>query len=218
MATLTSLAAEVYTLTNRPDLVAETLISLRKAIRKFHGADTFKRDLATVRLAITSFTPVAANQYRWNIPLDNFPNFRRFKTVQYPLDRVTPANQVAAPLVDWPGGFSPSREYCEVAVDNLFDSYGYEKSNYYFITGDTLNLKSGWYVDYLDFSYYKWPVIPAIGVALGSWIVNTYEDAIIEEAAGAVFKMIGKDEEFQRFQGLFLENLSIIKTTDLGEA
>jgi hypothetical protein len=217
MATLTSLAAEVYTLTNRPDLVAETLLSLKKAIRKFHGADTFKRDLATVRLNIAALTPIAVNQYRWNIPLTEFPNFRRFKIVQYPLDRILPTTD-AAPLIDWPGGFQPSREYSEVAADNVFDGYGYEKPNYYFITGDTLNLKSGWYVDYLDFTYYKWPVIGLVGDTLASWIVNTYPDAIIEEATGAVFKMIGKDEEFQRFQGLFLENLSIIKTTDLGEA
>lgn len=217
MATLNTLAAEVYTLTNRPDLVAETLSSLRKAIRKFHGADTFKRDLGTVRVNIAALTPIAPNQYRWNLPLDTFPNFRRFKVVQYPLDLILP-NNISSPLVDWPGGFSPSREYAEVAADNLFDSYGYERPNYYFITGDTLNLKSGWYVDYLDFTYYKWPVIPAVGDTLGSWIVNTYPDAIVEEAAGAVFKMIGKDEEFARFQGMFNENLAIVKTGDIGEA
>lgn len=218
MATLNSLAADVYTLTNRPDLTAETLISLRKAIRKFHAADTFKRDLGTVRLDITAMTPIAPNQYRWNIPLDTFPSFRRFKIVQYPLDLVLPANQTIAPLIDWPVGFQPTREYIEVAADNIFDSYGYEKPAYYFVTGDTVNLKSAWYIDRLDFTYYKWPVIPAADVTLNSWIVNTYPDAVVEEAAGAVFKMIGKDEEFARFQTLFAENLALIKASDIGEA
>lgn len=218
MATLLTLAADVYTLTNRPDLVAETLISLRKAIRKFHGADTFKRDIGTVRLDITAFTPIAVNQYRWNIPLDSFPQFRRFKVVQYPLDRILPANQMPAPLLDWPVAFGSSREYTEVSADDIFDGYGYEKPNYYFITGDTVNLKSGWYIDWLDFSYYKWPLMGAQGDTLTSWIVNAYPDAVIEEATGAVFKMIGKDEEFARFQGLFAENLSIIKSSDLGNA
>jgi hypothetical protein len=218
MATLLTLAASVYEITNRPDLVAETLSSLRKAIRKFHGADTFKRDLATVQIDITALTPVAPNQYRWNIPLDNFPLYRRFKVVQYPIDKILPASQVPAPLVDWPVGFSPSREYSEVAPDNIFDSYGYERANYYFITGDTVNLKSGWYVDYLNFTYYKWPLIGASGDTLGSWIVNSYPESVVEEAAGAVFKMIGKDEEFNRFQGMFLENLAIVKGSDIGEA
>jgi hypothetical protein len=149
--------------------------------------------------------------------LDTFPGFRRFKSVGYPLDLILPANQIPAPLTDAIFG-AGCREYVEVAPDNLFDGYGYEKPNYYFITGDTVNLRSGWYIDYLDFIYYKWPTIPAADVTLTSWIVNTYPDAIIEEASGAVFKMIGKDEEFKRFQGLFLENLSIIRGADIGEA
>lgn len=217
MATLTTLAAEVYTLTNRPDLVAETLLSVKKAIRKFHGADTFKRDMTSVEVDMTALTPVSANQYRWNIPLDNFPQWRRPKVVQYPPNRSLSVAQTPAPLIDWPAGFSPSRIYEQLLPDDLFDGYGYEKPNYFYITGDTLHLKSGWYVDYLLFTYYRWPVIGAVGDTLASWIVNTYPDAIVEEAAGAVFKMIGKDEEFNRYQSLFLENLAIIKGSDLGE-
>ncbi len=218
MATLNSLAADVYTITNRPDLVSETLVSLKKAIRKFHGADTFKRDLATLRIDMTALTPIAPNQYRWNIPLDTFANFRRFKTIQYPTDLVLPVNQVPAPTIDWPGGFHPSRIYDEVAADNLFDRYGYEKPNCYFITGNSLNLKSGWYVDFLQFTWYQWPVIGLAADALTSWIVNTFPDSVVEEASGAVFKMIGKDNEFNRFSGLFADNLAIIKASDIGEA
>ena len=50
MATLATLADDVYVLTNRPDLVSETRVALRKAIMKLHSADTFKRDLVTQRL------------------------------------------------------------------------------------------------------------------------------------------------------------------------
>jgi hypothetical protein len=217
MATLNTLAADVYTITNRSDLVAETLISLRKAIRKFHGAETFKRDLTTVRVNIGALTPITANQYRWNIPLETFPNYRRFRTVQYPSSLTPPSSSVAAPLQDSYYLGSPSKEYVEISPDNLFDSYGYEKPNYYFVTGDSLQLRSGWYVDCLDFSYYRWPDIPAATVTLTSWVVNTFPDAIIEEAAALIFKMTGKDEEYSRFQSFFLENISIIRGSDVGE-
>lgn len=218
MATLASLADEVYTITNRPDLVAETLLSLRKAIRKFHGADTFKRDLAITRIDMTAQTPLDPNQYRWSLDLSLFPMLRRFKGVNYPTDLTLPINQLPAPLTDWTVGFNRAKEFHEIAPDNLFDSYGYERQNYFFITGNTVTIKSGWYIDYLDFAYYTWPAIPTNSTdTINSWIVNEYPDAVIEEAAGVVFKMIGKDEEFGRFQGLFLENLAIIKASAIGE-
>lgn len=218
MTTLADLAADVYTLTNRPDLVAETKMSLRKAIRKFHGAETWKRDLVTLRLDMTAQTPVDPTQYRWSLDLSMFANLRRFKNVNYPVDKVLPINQIPAPLTDWAVGIRPTKEFEEISPDNLFDRYGYERTNYYFIAGSTLTVRSGWYVDWLDFVYYAWPTIPTdTATTLTSWIVNEYPDAIIEDAAGAVFKMIGKDDEFNRFQTLFAENLAILKTSTVGE-
>jgi len=219
MSTLNTLAADVYTLTNRPDLVAETLISLRKAIRKFHGAETWKRDIATVRLDMTAEVPIQPDQYRWALDLiTKFPGLRRFKNVNYPADLQYPQSQIPAPLVDWSVGMCKDKEFKEVSADNIFDSYGLERINYYMINGNVVTVRSGWYVNFLDFIYYKWPDIPTDPTAtLTSWIVNDYPDGIIEEAAGAVFKMIGKDEEFARFQTLFQENLAIMKTSTVGE-
>ena len=119
MATLGTLAADVYTLTNRPDLVQETLLSLRKAIRKFHGADTFKQDLGKTRLDMSLQTPVQPNQYRWSIDLSTFsPLLRRFKGVNYPTDLSYPVNTTPAPLIDFTVGFlslihisEPTRPY-----------------------------------------------------------------------------------------------------------
>lgn len=218
MATLTSLATDVYVLTNRPDLVAETRVALRKAIMKFHSADTFKRDLASRRLQMALFTPVQPNQFRWAIPLSEFPRFRRPSSLMYPLDLTPPQWQTPAPLIDWPAGFMRTRQYWETTADNLFDSYNAERQNCYFISGSILNIKSGWGADYLDFSYYQYPLVPTVpSDTITSWICDQYPDAVIEDAAGTVFKMIGKDDEYQRFMQLFAENLSILKMTDVGE-
>lgn len=218
MATLTSLAADVYVITNRPDLVAETKVAIRKAIRKFHGADTFKRDLRVQRVDMTALTPTDPNQYRWAIDLATFPMWRRFKAVNYPVGVVPPYNQIPAPMRDIAYGLQRTNVFEQVTPDNLYDSYGYERINYFMVAGNTVNVKAGWYMNLLDFTYYQWPVIPTLDSAtIASWIVNDYPDAIVEEAAGTVFKMIGKDEEFNRFQALFNENLAILKTADIGE-
>lgn len=217
MATIDSLAEDVYTITNRPDMVVETAVAIRKAIRKIHGADLFKRDLKVQRLTMADYTPLDPNQYRWAIELSTFERFRRPKLIQYPPSLAYPLN-IPAPIIDWPAGYQRTREFIEASVDNLFDGYGYEKPNYYYIAGNTINIRSGWYVDFLEFAYYQWPLIPAsTSTELTSWIASQFPDAIVEEASSLVFKMIGKDDEYNRFAQMFAENLSIIKATDVGE-
>ena len=217
MATLDSLAADVYVLTNRPDLVSETRVALRKAIYKFHSADTFKRDLWTQRLQMALYPPIDSDQFRWNIALTEFPRFRRPRFLRYPPDLAIPI-QTPAPLIDWPTGANWSREFVEVSSDNIFDSYRAEYTNYFFIAGSTLTIKAAYGVDYLDFSYYQYPLVPAVPTGpINSWICDQYPDAPIEEAAGTVFKMIGKDDEYNRYQTLFAENLGILRGTDVGE-
>lgn len=218
MATLTDLAADVYTITNRPDLIQETKVAIRKAIRKFHGADTFKRDLKQQRLAMATYTPVAEGQYRWSIPLDEFTRFRRMSDIRYPPELMPPENSTVL-VTNWAQGYSVSRQFTEIAANNIFDTYRAEKQNYYFVAGASLTIKSGWYVDYLDVLYYQWPEVPIDETTpFSTWIVDQFPDAIQEEASAMVFKMIGKDDEFQRFNVLFGENLQIIRGTDIGES
>lgn len=217
MATSDSLAADVYVLTNRPDLVAETRVAIRKAIYKFHSADTFKRDLITQRLQMSLYAPLSLDSFRWVIPLSEFTRFRRPRFLRYPPElTITP--QVPAPLIDWPVGAAWSKEFTEVSSDDIFDSYHSEYLNYYFIAGSALTIKSAYGMDYLDFSYYQYPLVPTVQTdPIISWICDQYPDAVIEEAAGTVFKMIGKDDEYNRYQTLFAENLSILRGTDVGE-
>ena len=217
MATIDSLSADVYVLTNRPDLVSETKVALRKSIFKCHSADTFKRDLAIQRLQMATYPTIEPNSFRWSIGLNEFPRFRRPKFLRYPPELGSP-NIPPAPLIDYPTGAVWTREFTEIAADNLFDSYRSERSNYFYIAGSTITIKSSFGIDYLDFGYYQYPLIPALSTDnIVSWICNQYPDAVIEEAAGTVFKMIGKDDESARYQALFGENIMILRGTDVGE-
>jgi hypothetical protein len=200
MATLDSLADDVYVLTNRPDLTRETKVALRKAIFKFHSADTFKRDLAVQRIQLSQYPKLSPDQHRWSIDLTEFPRFRRPKFLKSPMEQLRVV------------------EFEELAPDNLFDSYGYENLNYFIIIGSTITIKSISEHQYLDFGYYQYPNLPTLPTdPITSWIADQYPDCLIEEAAGTVFKMIGKDDEYSRYQVLFQENIAILRGTDVGE-
>ena len=45
MTTLTDLCADVYTITNRPDLINETKLAVKAATLKMHQSDYYYRDL-----------------------------------------------------------------------------------------------------------------------------------------------------------------------------
>lgn len=202
MATINSISADVYTLTNREDLVPETKVAIRKAIFKFHSADTFKRDLRTTRLTMSTYPLVTPDQFRWEIQLSEFPNFRRPKVLRYPLE-----------LRLW-----HDNDFEELSAENLFDSYKAEVKRYFFVAGSILSIRADVSPDYLDFTYYAYPAVPPDSDAtIQSWICDQYVDSIVEEAAGTVFKMIGKDDEYARYQTLFAENLAILRATDVGE-
>lgn len=224
MASLNSLADEVYTITNRPSLVPETRLAIRKAIFKFHTAETFSRDLLRTRIQFSLLTPVEPNQYRYQLDLsdaDQFPRFRRLSALYYPPELVPPVNQISAPLYDTGALWPDARTVPIKSIDNIFDtSYLNERPQYATIMGMALNLKLCWGMDYLDIFYYAYPVVPPSSTPdapITSWICDQYQDCVIEEASAAVFKAIGKDDEAATYRALFGENLMILKATGVGE-
>ena len=113
---------------------------------------------------------------------------------------------------------SVSQSRYEGASDNIFNLYGSEFQNYFFISGSSITIKAIAGFDYLNFQYYQYPLVPPVSTdPITSWICDQYPDAVIEEAAGTVFKMIGKDDEYSRYQTLFAENIMILRGTDVGE-
>lgn len=192
MATLASLADDVYVITARPDLVAETKVALRKAIYKCHAADTFKQDLHQEILDLSMHTELAPDSFRWAVPLSTFPRLRRPHLLQVP-----PYRALIEP-------------FKEISPEDILDSYRYERFNYFFIAGAMMTVRNVTGHSELEFTYYRWPDVDPQN-PIGSFICDQFPDMVIEEAAGAVFRMIGKDEEFQRYQMFFAENLAMLR-------
>lgn len=220
MASFSELRDTVYTITNRPDLVNETTLALRKALFKFHSADSWKQDLNMVVLTMASHTPL--EQWRWNIPLSTFPRHRRPKNLRIPPQDFRVGMPSSGNALFYPpfnqlsthGGFQFLTE------DNIFDSYLLEKSNYFYMAGASIYIKASWEPLKLEYWYYQNPLFSSTEDPnnISSWIADQFPDYICEEASSAVFKAIGKDDEVSRYREIFAENLQLLRMSDVGES
>ena len=62
--TLNELIAEVYTITNRPDLVAQTLTAVRSATLKMHQRDYFYKDIFETAINFSTAAYLQQLEYR----------------------------------------------------------------------------------------------------------------------------------------------------------
>jgi hypothetical protein len=205
-ALLQSIINDVYTHTNRPDLVAETALAVTKATVRMHtlgqrtsggisGAVFYIKDISTVVISL----PTQADNH-FSIDLSPYPLIRAVKTVQdynYPLT----GREVQYPPLD---------------PENIFDSYNVERANYFFRAGLGLTLKCQKPPAAIQLQYYSYPITD--GATYNSWIATDFRDAITEEAAGTVFRMIGKDEEFKVYQAMSQDNIAILQSSNITSA
>lgn len=182
-----TLLNDVYTHTNRPDLVNETTLAIRKATSKAHGSDEFPEDM--VQVTVVPSSTDKPNEYLLDVSA--IPFMRHRKIMQ---------------LIN----ASTRRAYEQISINDLFDSYGNLKKDCWYKAG--LMYRVNAYLDTasLDCIYLQNPdTNPA---SYTSWIALEHPEAVVEEAASQVFKMTGKDAEFQRYAQLSMENLMRLKS------
>lgn len=196
MTTFAELQQDVYTLTNRPDLVNETARAIRKATIKFHAADKWLRDQNTV---VVPLTPLNPGDSRYSIPTNSAP-FIRFRDVHMVRQYVNPPNGMFVELK-------------KLEIDNLLDDYGREEYNYYYRSGTSLTLRTYGSWQEAEIVYYQFP--DTSPDTYSSWIADLYRDFIVEEASAGIFKMIGQDANFQQFEKYFVENLALLRQAEI---
>jgi hypothetical protein len=168
---LVSGADGVYSITNRPDLVAETALAVRQATLAAHRSDYYKKDIVEV---ITPSASPAQSIYQLDIPT-LFPNWRNFAYIR-PYDSVTqsPVNFLLEPIA--PAG--------------IFDEYLIEKTGVYYTAGTNLNIRLAAAIDSFIVGYYANPVLTPEG-SYESWIARQQPAVIVLDAAKRIFEMIG---------------------------
>jgi len=187
---MTEMAAEVYTITNRPDLIAETSAALRKATIKLHSIDYFPRDMAEVALNI----PTPGNA----VQIDVSTTLTRFRAIAYIRDNTSPATG------------QPNKVFANIDARALLDDYSLVRTNVWYQGGQVININSSTTVSALLVGYYQNPIITPVG-SYSSWIATEYPFAIIEEAASSIFGMIGNAEMARFYMQQSAANVQLLR-------
>jgi hypothetical protein len=177
--TLTELQQEVYTITNRPDLVAQTLTAIRSATLKLHQLDYFYKDIFETGVTFTIAEFEQALDYRLLIP--------RWRALKY-----IRKSDVT--------GIDTYPPFTIIPPENVLDEYNQNRLDVAYVAGAFINIKSSTAFQYMFLGCYIHPDITEAGYS--SWIAADHPYAIVFEAASIVFKLIGDTEQFAAYTGL----------------
>lgn len=191
MATFAELCSDVYTLTNRPDLVSETKLAVKAATLKAHQMDFFYKDLYEVGVQFSSSDYIQALEYR-----TISPRYRALKYIR--------KTDVAGTPGDFLSVITPALS---------LDRYGYQREDICYAAGEVIQIKSSTSIQYVLFGCYRNPDITE--TSYDSWVALDHPYAIVYEAAATVYKQIGQDEQAAMFKKLTDEQFMMIKESNI---
>lgn len=191
MATFNELVADVITITNRPDLLAETKLAIKAATLKIHQSDYYYKDLHETGIAFSSAAFAQQLDYRVLLP--------RYRSLKY----LRKSDSTGAP-----GNFIEVLTPSEV-----LDAYGIAKDNICYVAGEVIQIKSSTEFQYAILGVYLNPNI--VEADYSSWVALDHPFAIVYEAALTVFKAIGYDEQATTFTRMAGEQLQYVKSSNI---
>lgn len=171
MADFNSIVADVYSLTNRADLVGETAIAVKSATLKLHASENFFKDLFEVPIQFD--VPGYLQQFTYRTIA---PKYRALKYIRK-LDST---------------GMTPLGFYNIITPEQIFDSYHIERLDVAYVAGDVINIKSSTSDTYALFGCYVYPTVDT-PETYSSWIAIENPYAIVYEAAKAIATMLKND-------------------------
>ncbi len=190
--TLSELIQEVYTITNRPDRVDETLSAIKSATLKAHQCDFFWKDIFETGIDFLVYDYIQSFEYRTLIP-----NWRSNKYIR-PYDAI---NSV------------PGKPFTLITPEQILDRYDVQKTEVYYAAGAEITLKSSAQYRYFLYGCYLNPDVTVAGY--NSWVAMDHPYAIIFDAAATVFKAIGKDEEAAAYRTMVPEQIAMVKASNI---
>lgn len=190
-ATLTSLVNDVYTLTNRPDLVGETLLAVRNATLKAHNIDFYYKDLFETGVVFDASLTQQSLEYKVLIP-----RWRAFKYLRKCDSQNNPLGMIEL-----------------ITPDSIFDSYQVTRENVCYVAGAELQIRSLDAFQYCILGCYLRPDVTTDNYT--SWIADEQPSAIVYDAAATVFKTIGYDEQNAAYAKLVQDEYALLRITNI---
>jgi hypothetical protein len=197
MTVWTDLVADIYVWTNRPDLVNETALALRNAIRTAHRQGVFWRDIVT-----TSVTLDVAQVQSFSFS-DKCPGMRQLVYIKSP---EVPSSETANGTEDV--------YMAEAEPRNLLDLDGYPKTNVYWGIGDVAYIRALNPVATYEIGYTQQPNTNS-DTLTEDWLIAEYRDVVILFAASTVLAGIGEKEIKARVDQLLIICLNNLTSDNL---
>ncbi|MNT03697.1 hypothetical protein D3C72_1382440 [compost metagenome] len=174
----------------RPDLTDRVESQVRASTLKMHHSDFYYRDLVEVSVEFSE--ELFIQNF---IPTEVVPKFRKVKYIRI-----------------WRGNADgmPGQFLTPIQIENSNDAYGYIKENVFYMAGQMLQVRTSTALKRILFGAYVHPTITPDN-AYTSWIADEYPFAIIYEAARAIFRSIGFQEQANEYAQLAGEVLGEIK-------
>ncbi len=174
MADLNSLVQKVFTITNRPDLQAETELAVKSAILQAHRLDYFPKDLREETLKFTTAEYLQAIEYK-----TLFPRFKSLKYIRkYDNSTTPPSNNLW--YENGMGSFLKM-----LTPEQVLDRYSFQLADVCYLAGSLLQIKSSTKLGYVVLGFYQYPDVTPAG--FNSWIADECEEGIYFLAAAIVF-------------------------------
>lgn len=185
MALFDDILTDVYVLTNRPDLQAESKLGIRVATIKLHSLEFWREDRVEEELLVTTadseFTVSSA------VAVGGFSYTPR-------------PNNIIFKKADSDVIFE------EINPKQLLDGFGFKKYNVYYQAGNSYRFLTEDQDTSVFCSYYRQP--GATEYAYDSWIATMYQHYIAVEAALFVANSAGDKELEARMQNMAAMNLA----------
>ena len=191
----TEMAAEVISITARPDLSTEIDAAIKAATLKAHSSDYYFNDLVEVAVQfdecrfIQTFDPVSI-----------IPAYRQVKYMRI-------WNGDAAT-----GTYGNFLEHIQIAAS--LDPYGYNRTDVFYMAGEFLQIRARLGVEKVLFGAYAHPTVTPVE-SYRSWIAVEYPYAIINEAARRIFMHIGYKDQASSMARLVAEDYRTLAVSNV---
>ena len=187
------LCAEVYSITGRPDRVAETESAVRSATLKCHQSEFYPKDLVEVGISFPDTNYTHSLDYRATFPLWRSMRYMR----KYDLTTASAGNLLEV-----------------IDTERVFDRYAIQRTDVCYLAGQYIQILSSTEDTSYIVGYYANPNITSVGFS--SWIALDHPYAIIHDACATVFKTVGRDEEASAYRAMVAEQLRMIQISNVG--
>lgn len=172
--TYDKIVADTITITNRPDLSAETEIAVRTATLSCHAFGAYPRDLSTQLIKVTEPSFVTAIDITKSLP--------RFRGLHNIIATDVDGNPMDNPVIDI------------IDISEVRDpEYGNLRTNVAYVAGTALNIRASQALNGYILSWYQYPDTRRENY--NSWIAQLAQDIIVMYAASIVLRTNGNNEK-----------------------